>query len=65
MESFEHFQAFVQEIWGAWLMVLFLIAAGWALWPSKKRQAYMDHGANIPFEEDEDHSGANGARSGG
>ena len=65
MDNFEIFQTFVQDIWGAWLMGLFLIAIGWALWPSKKLQAYMDYAARIPFEEDDDHSRADRAQSGG
>jgi len=38
--------------WNVWLLLMFLIAIGYALWPSRKRQAEMDHAARIPLEDD-------------
>lgn len=55
----------VKHFWGAWLMLLFLGASAWALWPSKKRQAYMDEASRIPFEEDKSGQGQHAARMGG
>lgn len=57
--------AFVKDFWGVWLMLLFFAATGWALWPSRKRKEYMDRAARIPFEEDDTHNRAAGARTGG
>lgn len=66
--DYETFAGFAKDFWGIWLMLLFLGAVVWALWPSKKRQKFMDESAMIPFKEDDDASGpGNGpkAASGG
>jgi cbb3-type cytochrome oxidase subunit 3 len=39
--------------WNVWLLLMFLVAVGYALWPTKKHQREMDHAARIPFQEDE------------
>lgn len=38
--------------WNVWLLLMFLLVVGYALWPSKKRQKEMDEAARIPLEED-------------
>lgn len=47
---------FIVEIanagWNVWLLLMFLVAVAYALWPSKKRQRDMDDAASIPLRED-------------
>jgi len=38
--------------WNVWLLLMFLLVIGFALWPSKRRQAEMNRAARIPLEED-------------
>lgn len=42
---------FANAGWNAWLLLMFLIAIAYALWPTRLRQAQMDHAARIPLEE--------------
>lgn len=40
------------NLWGLWLMAIFLGIAAWAFWPSNK--ARFEDDANIPFRKDDD-----------
>ncbi|MBO6836349.1 MAG: cbb3-type cytochrome c oxidase subunit 3 [Alphaproteobacteria bacterium] len=41
--------------WNAWLLLMFVVAIAYALWPTKARQAQMDHAARIPIDDDAAH----------
>lgn len=38
--------------WNVWLLLMFLVAIAYALWPTRKRQAEMDRAARIPLEDE-------------
>lgn len=51
--DYQSFSAFSQS-WGlVYLMALFFVVLGYALWPRNKEK--FDHAARIPLNEDRDH----------
>jgi len=44
--------AFANNIWGLWLLLVFLGVLVWTLWPG--RAAEMEHNRRIPLDDEDD-----------
>lgn len=53
---------FATDLWGLWLMLLFLGIVVWAFWPSRRRGEEMHDHAMIPFREERDAEGGDRTR---
>lgn len=47
----------LRDLWGAWLMLIFLGIVVWAYWPGRRRRRQMRDHADIPFRNDDPPAG--------
>ena len=50
----EGIYSLARNLWGVWLMAVFLAIAVWAFWPGRRRREEMRDHADIPFREGTD-----------
>jgi len=41
---------FLKSLWTVWFFAMFILAVGWAMWPSRRRN--MEELGRIPLEDD-------------